>query len=404
MSIGGFGYVADRSKATIEAMQEVAKEEKTEMIAEKISAEKSMQTENSEQVFRPRVPPKQKSIKARSKTVTKLKGTAAEKKSLPTERIKDQAERYERRNPELKAKVLKLLRERIKPDAKAEDIEDTLAEFYADPSLADEALEFLLDTTEGELHQQVQAAKDKLNEDKGREIAAGRNIHTQAREASDKGLGTPTSLRDMYRDITGNPRDSTTLFDELSQKYAFGELKKVVDFLLHSLGADMKSKGPSIDRGELHRLITETRSLQAILGVYRFFKNRMNLMEGLFEKGGIPFPKELNFELMSKSFMALTGERYPSPDKVLGQAKRLGIEDWILAKIIAFSQFRDSVKELSMSQIYRSLQHRDDLFMAIIEALEDLEDQLEELEEKEEDEEGSGEKEEQEEENQEEDE
>lgn len=387
MGIGPGHIGGDRMRVTLDAMQEVAKDERQELTAERLAADKSMQADSMEMVFRPKVPPKKKTIKARSKTVTKLMGTAAEKKALPTERIKDQAERYERKNPELKSRVLSLLRERLKPGASLEDIEDLLEEFYPDPSLADEAMEFLLDTTEGELHQQVQAAKDKLTEEKGREIVAGRNIHTQAREASDKGLGTPTSLRDMYRDITGNPRDSNTLFGELSQRYAFGELKKVVDFLLHSLGADMKSKGPSIDRGELHRLITETRSLQAILGVYRFFKNRMKLMEGLFEKGGIPLPKNLNFELMAKSFMSLAGERYPSPDKVLDQAKRLGIEDWILAKIIAFSQFRDSIRELAMSQIYRSLQHRDELFMAIIEALEDLEDELEETIEKEEEEE-----------------
>lgn len=389
----GIGYISggDRLKATMEAMKEIdAKEEKVELNAERIAADKAMQADTIEMAFRPRVPPKKKAIKARSKTIAKLKGTMAEKMALPLEKIKDQAQRYQQKNQELNARSLVLLRGRIKPDAKMEDIEEILREFYSDPSLADEALQFLLDTTDGDLKKEVQAAKDKLNEDKGREIVAGRNISTQAREASEKGLGTPTSLRDMYRDITGNPRDSNTLFEELSKKYAFKELKKVADFLLHSLGADMKSKGPSIDRGELHRLLTETRSLQAILGVYRFFKNRMNLMQGLFSKGGIPFPKTLNFELMSKSFMSLAGERYPSPDKVLSQAKRLGIEDWILAKIIAFSQFRDSIRELAMSQIYRSLQHRDELFMAIIEALEDLEDELEEQHEREGEEEEEG--------------
>jgi type III secretion protein W len=174
------------------------------------------------------------------------------------------------------------------------------------------------------------------------------------------------------------------MFEELTQKYAYKEINKVIKFLLHSMGSDMKSKGPSISRGELHNLMTETRTLQAILGVYRFFKGRMFLMGKLFEKDGLQMPNKLNFETMAKAFMNLVSERYPSSDKVLGQAKRLGIEDWILAKIIAFSQFRDSIRELAMSQIYRSLQHRDELSMAIIEALEELEDELEELEEKEE--------------------
>ena len=105
--------------------------------------------------------------------------------------------------------------------------------------------------------------RDNFNAEFGRDIVAGRNIGQQARAAAERGSGTPTTLRDMYRDITANPRDSATLFEELSNRYAFKELKKVVDFLLHSLGADLKSNGPSIPRGLLHRLLEETRSLQA---------------------------------------------------------------------------------------------------------------------------------------------
>src|SRR5262249_53146174 len=150
--------------------------------------------------------------------------------------------------------------------------------------------------------------------------------------------GTPTTLRDLYRDITATPRDSSTLFEELANRYAFKELKKVIDYLLHSLGADMKSKGPSIPRAFLQRLLTETRSLQAILGVYRFFKGRMNLMENLFDKEGLDWPSQLTFESIARQFMALTAERYPNAAKVLQMAVKLGIEKWLIAKIIVFSQ------------------------------------------------------------------
>jgi len=74
-------------------------------------------------------------------------------------------------------------------------------------------------------------------------------------------------------------------------------------------------------------------------------------------------------------------------------AGRLGIEDWILAKIFVLSQMRDAVREVAMALIYKTLQHRDELYLAILEALEDLEDELEEMEEKElenEEEEGEG--------------
>lgn len=377
---------------TLAAMQHASAEVEQELSAEQLTSKEAMQNFLQEAVNPfSRLPKTQKSLEAQKSRIKKMlkMGEQAER-LLPLEQIKDKANQFQQRNPELKASVLTLLRERIKPGDTKEEILQKVLELYPDVSLADEALEFLLETTEGELARNVQEAKDELNKQHGREINAGRNMGLQAREAAQKGLGTPSSLRDVYRDITGNPRDSTTLFQELSQLYAFKELKKVVDFLLHSLGADMKAKGPSIARGQLHRLITETRSLQAILGVYRFFRLRMGLVEKLFQKEGMEVPPELNFESMAKQFMALAGDRYPSGDKVLQSAAKLGIDKWILAKIIALSQFRDAVREVAANQIYRSLQHRDEFYLAILEALEELEDELEALIEREE-EEGEGE-------------
>lgn len=317
-------------------------------------------------------------------------------KILPVQAIKDEANQFERRNPELKASTLALLREQIKPGDTKEEILKKLAEFYPDPSLADEALEFLMETTDGELYNTVKEAKEEFNKQNGREISAGRNITLQAREASEKGIGSPTSLRDLYRDVTGNPRDSTSLFEELSTKYAFKDLKKVVDFMLHSLGADMKSKGPSIPRGQLHTLFNEVRSLQAILGVYRFFRGRMGLLEKMFANEGMEMPAELSFETLAKEFMIMAAERYPNANKVLQRMVRLGIDKWIQAKISVLMQMRDAVREVAMAQIYKTLQHRDDLYLAILEALEDLEDELEELlendEDDEEEDEGKGKK------------
>ena len=58
----------------------------------------------------------------------------------------------------------------------------------------------------------------------------------------------------------------------------------------------------------------------------------------------------------------------------------------LLAKIIVLSQFRDAVREVALSQLYRSVQHRDELYGAIIEALDGLEEELESIEEQEEEE------------------
>lgn len=387
------GGAPQNVNVTLEAMKEVAAEEQVELRAEQQESQSAFMNQCQEAInpFAARIKKNEKSLKAQRERVNKnVKAGEKGTRFLPIERIKDYADQFQRRNPELKANILTLLREAIKPGDDKETILRKVREFYGDVSLADEALEFLLETTDGELANTVREAKEEFNKEFGREINAGRNINEQARMAAEKGLGTPTTLRDLYRDITATPRDSATLFEELANRYAFKELKKVVDYLLHSLGADMKSKGPSIPRAFLHRLLTETRSLQAILGVYRFFKGRMNLMENLFEKEGIDWPQQLTFELIAKQFMALTAERYPSAAKVLQTAAKLGIEKWLIAKIIVFSQLRDAIREVAVNQVYKSIQHRDELYMAIIEALEDLEDELEEERDKEEDEEDEG--------------
>lgn len=381
MSIPNPMVGGQHTNITLEAMKELQQEARAELRAEQASSREAFvkQTEEATNPFAAKYAMRKKKTERPQTRIQKML-MSGEKSArlLPLEHIKDQAGQFERRNPELKASVLTLLRQYIKPGDSKEEILKKLQEFYPDPSLADEALEFLLETTEGELHQQVQAAKDELNQDQGRNILAGRNVGVQARAAAGQGLGSATDMRDLYREITGNPRDSTQLFDELARKYAFKDLAKVTKFLLHSLGADLKAKGPSIEPGQLTRLMAETRSLQAIIGVYRFFRQRMRLVTSQFAREGLDLPDELNFETMSKEFMALISERYPNGEKVKERAVKLGIDKWIQAKIIALSQFRDAIREVAMNKIFRNLQHRDDLYLAILEALEDLEDELDE--------------------------
>lgn len=363
---------------TLEKMQEVAKEEQQELSAEQTTSKLALQ-EGLETTVNP-FARLQRGQKSTEPTKVRIQKTAKSNKSPSSkENIQDKASQFQNKNSEFKSGTLIRLRDLVKDGDSSEDILKTINDFYPDVTLADEVLDFLLETSDGEMAKTIKEAKELLQSRSGREITAGRNIGAFARAAAEKELGTATSLRDMYRNITGNPRDSTTLFQELSQKYAFKELKKVVDFLLHSLGADLKSKGPSIPRGQLHRLLTETRSLQAILGVYRFFKGRMGLVTKSFLRDGLDVPSQLNFESMSKQFMGLANERYPTSDKALQTAGKLGIEKWIQAKIIALSQFRDAIKEVAVNQIYRSLQHRDELYLSILEALEELEDELDAL-------------------------
>jgi len=300
-----------------------------------------------------------------------------EKKVAEIEKSEDAAGRFQRNNDELQARTLLILRSRISTNDSPDDILKKVLETYPDPALADEAFEFLLETSDPAMGSIIMLAREKLNKRFDAEIRAGRNMGAQAREFSKEGLGSPTTLRDIYRDITQNPREPLALFDELSDKYPYDKLKIVIKFLLHSLGSDFRSKGPSISRAELVRLIDETRSLQGILGVYRFFQGRIKLMQRQFASYDILFPNRLQFEALAKQLIKFLTERFLSPEKILQTARQLGISEEAIAQIIVYTQMREALKQIA-PRYFRNPKQRDELFQVFLKALEELESELDE--------------------------
>lgn len=302
-----------------------------------------------------------------------------EEKIEGVESAEETASRFQKNNPEFSSRTLAILRSLITASDTPEEIVAKVLSVYPDPALADEALDFLIETASPETLANLQNAKELLNRDYERQVKAGRNIGAAAREFSKEGLGSPTSLRDMYRDVTGNRREPLKLFDELTEKFPYAKLKSVLAFLLHSLGSDLKSKGPSIDRGELSRLIEETRSLQGILGIFRFFQSRTALIQRQFLTLGVALPSRVNFETLARLFVKMLAERYINPEKIMQTAKLLGISEETAAQIIIYSQMHDAIRQVA-PRYYRNAQHRNELTKAFVDTLETLEDKLEEEE------------------------
>lgn len=288
--------------------------------------------------------------------------------------VDEAALRYQQKNPELAARSLKKLLQSLKDSDSPDEILKKVLDYFPDKSLADEALSFLIENTQGSLQTTIKYTKKTFNNDFSREIIAGKNIASTAQEFSKLGFGTPSNLKDLYRDITGNPRSSNILFGELSRLYNFQQLKDVIKFLLNSLGRDLTSKGPSIQRGELSRLFTEARSLQSILGVYRFFQSRMGLVNKQLSDLAITLPANLTFENLAQNYMKLVEDRYPAGTKIIALAENIGISKEKAALIILISQFRDAVRSVS-PRLYKTIDTRDELFKAIIEALTGLEEE-----------------------------
>ncbi|MBS0648935.1 MAG: type III secretion system gatekeeper subunit SctW [Verrucomicrobia bacterium] len=318
--------------------------------------------------------------RARPEDTHKQEKIEEEQEINAVERLQETAENYQRKNPELQARTLLALRVRLSPQDTVEDILRKLREAYPDLALADEALDFLIATAGPEMRKLLEKTKAELNRLHERDIKAGRNIGAQARNFSSQGLGSPTALRDLYRHIIGNPRDALTLFQELSGNYPFEKMKVVIDFVLHSLGADLKSKGPSISRQELERFMTETRNMQAILGIYKYFFSRMRLISSSFDRQGLVLPSRITFDMLARTFMRFLQEKYPSVDKALLLSQQLGIADDEIAQLIIYLQFRDAMRQVA-PRLFRDEKHRQEILLCFMETLEDLEEELEEEEE-----------------------
>ncbi|MEC8307133.1 MAG: HrpJ domain-containing protein [Chlamydiota bacterium] len=293
------------------------------------------------------------------------------------------AEFFYENNRELQKKMLLNLNNRIRDDADYEEIIAVLEEALQDETLMDEALDFLILASENreERKEMLIATKERFNRHFGREIMAGKNMRQQALAFSEKGLGTPTALRDVYRQVTGKEQEAHDLFEELSEQFAFSDMEDLLDFLLHSLGADLKAKGSSILKAELTHLCGETQKMQAILGLFAFFEERIETIKKQFKKKGMPMPLQMNFERLGKLLIQILREKYPSSHKILAEIDRpLGLQQILAAQIIVCIAYRDAMRQIS-PRLFYSEKHRQELLLTLLETLEDLEDEEEEEEE-----------------------
>jgi type III secretion protein W len=371
---------------SLKSIQAQARAEAKELIAEQMESHESAEEEYSE-AFNPQAADREQAKKNRARPLENRRkeniGEVIKIEKVGDKGQEDIAGRFSERNSELPKDQLLDLKGRIRDDQSPEEILEEVESFFKDPSLQDEALEFLEEVTEGELKEKVTSARKLLSELKGREVIAGRNIDASAKSFSEKGVGSPTELRDLYRDVTGNPKEHNAMFSDLSNKYGYEDLKQVVNFLLQGMGYDLKSKGPSIQEAELQMLMKELKNLQSILWIYLYFKKRLSLMRSMYRRYQMVWEEEdHDFEEIAKNFIAVVEDRYPSVLKVLRQIEKMGYTN-LEEKIIMLTQYRDATRQLS-PRLYKSMKHKQDLITALMESVEELDELLEQKYEEEE--------------------
>lgn len=290
----------------------------------------------------------------------------------------DLANRFAKRNYELPPDQLRSLRSALKSGVQPEALLAEIQKTFPDPTLANEAIDYLKRVGGEEFQEVITQAKEILNERYALQIKAGQNVNSVAQEFHQKGVGeSPTELRDLYRELVENPeRKHNELFRLYSRRYKYPELKKRVRYLLNALGSDLRSKGPSIERPELLVLLTEVRNLQSILWTYSFFKGRVKTIKAMFKLADFTSDKEWSFGKLAKGYMRLVEEPYPSVRKVLDLLEKMGLSEDV-EKIAVLTQYRDANRALS-NRLFDTPKQKANLHTVILTTLEQLEPEEEE--------------------------
>lgn len=328
---------------------------------------------------------KQENIKKHMITRTTAPSKPEEKQKIVPEReAKDAASKFEKRNPELRAGTLVNLLKKAQDCKTKDELLKLIEEYYPDPLLADEALDFLAQNSLGDFKEIVLAAKDEFSKKFERDIRAEKNIAQEVSRFAGKDIEVRPKLRQRYLELihTSAERGASEIFLDYGKQFpTYKELRRIFAYFYRALGMDLKAQGPAIEKGFLHSLMQEVRKAQSGIGLYNFFRDRLALMQKEFTRNGLSFPEGLTFEKMTESFLELLSERYPSLEKVFEHipfSKTLNI----LGKIITCNQFRDAMPQTSMAFLFRSEQHKEELRKSILDALEKLEEELEENEDK----------------------
>jgi hypothetical protein len=336
----------------------------------------------------PKQEAKRKTLGEFAEDVKKAMKAGGETVLVPVEKIENEVGKFKQKHPEFSNEDLDDIRVSVKQGAtKEETRENVLALVNSkgkDAAQKDQLLEFLENTTTGDLQESIKEARAKFRDTVDEKSGVSNNklldnanrISARVGQAQDKGLSA-VEMRALYQEVTSNNIDTLTLFNKLVKQYDFKELVQVTKFLGRTLSDDQKNPGPHVDPALLQDRFVEIRMLQAILNVYKFEKKRYPLVQSELEKRGIEIPPQLNFENATKQFLDYCGERYPSGNKVMEKAANLKVEQNVESTIIVLSlMFRDAIKEVSPKIFGDSQPKRNDAYNVLIEKLTDLEDIL----------------------------
>ncbi|CRI35688.1 Type III secretion regulator YopN/LcrE/InvE/MxiC [Chlamydia pneumoniae] len=369
---GGLGGTQGVNLAAVEAA--AAKADAAEVVASQEGSEMNM-IQQSQDLTNPAAATRTKKKEEKFQTLeSRKKGEAgkAEKKSESTEEKPDTdlADKYASGNSEISGQELRGLRDAIGDDASPEDILALVQEKIKDPALQSTALDYLVQTTppsQGKLKEALIQARNTHTEQFGRTAIGAKNILFASQEYADQLNVSPSGLRSLYLEVTGDTHTCDQLLSMLQDRYTYQDMAIVSSFLMKGMATELKRQGPYVPSAQLQVLMTETRNLQAVLTSYDYFESRVPILLDSLKAEGIQTPSDLNFVKIAESYHKIINDKFPTASKVEREVRNL-IGDDVDSVTGVLNLFFSALRQTS-SRLFSSADKRQQLGAMIANAL-----------------------------------
>ncbi|SPN73468.1 type III secretion regulator YopN/LcrE/InvE/MxiC,HrpJ-like domain [Chlamydia serpentis] len=325
---GGLGGTQNVNLAAVEAA--AAKADAAEVIASQEGSEMNI-VQQSQDMTNPAAATRTRKKEEKFKTLESRKKSEAgktEKKAETTEDKSDAdlADKYTAGNSEISGQELRGLHDTLSDDSSPEEILSILKDKIKDPALQSLALDYLVQTTSstrGKLKDALIEARNTHTEQLGRTAIGGKNILFASQEYAEQLNVSPSGLRSLYLEVTGNTHTCDQLLSMLQDRYTYKDMAIVSSFLMKGMSTELKRLGPYVPGAQLQVLMTETRNLQAVLTSYDYFEARVPVLLDSLKAEGIQVPENINFVKVAESFHKVINDKFPTASKIEREVRSL---------------------------------------------------------------------------------
>jgi len=212
------------------------------------------------------------------------------------------------------------------------------------------------------LRNALDGALENLVRQQGPAVRAGLNTSITAFEVSGQGLAGVQRLRDFYRSTVLSFTGLDSAYREVMEAYGEEGFQRATDFLIKAAGAELMSRGPSIDRAELRSIIDQLYYLEVLGNTQRACTVLMKRMQTQFHEPAAGSGRALMGKLMGLTMDPLVGSQ-----EVLAILNDLGIGG-AAARIDLLRELRYLAWEIPLKAC-KDMQGRQELLKGLQQAL-----------------------------------